>query len=92
MVDQPGDKTAPSKCPQCEQVAPFEIDFHYVMHEVGTFSLAGAQMKLSATKYPKVICALCGWAAIVVTARDEAGSVNVQVVPVDRLDVAGGRS
>lgn len=55
-------------CPQCGNTG-FRVEFVLVAKPLGTFSLAGAQMKTSAVRAPKIICGLteasgCGASAV----------------------------
>lgn len=59
---------ATQTCPQCGTTG-FRVEFILAAKPLGTFSLAGAQMKTSAVRAPKIICGLtedtgCGASAV----------------------------
>lgn len=49
-------------CPGCGEYA-LTIEERPVARDVGTFSLAGAQTKFSATMVPHLVCTACGISA-----------------------------
>lgn len=59
---------AHQKCTLCGHTG-FRVEFTLVSKPLGTFSLAGAQMKTSAVRAPKITCGLtedegCGASAV----------------------------
>ena len=56
-------------CPQC-QAKMFTLQNRLVARPLGTWSLSGAQMKVSAYEWPHLVCGNCG-AAYAAKGRDE---------------------
>lgn len=59
---------AEQTCPQCGSTG-FRVEYVLAAKPLGTFSLAGAQMKVSAVRAPKIVCGLsedqgCGASAV----------------------------
>jgi transcription elongation factor Elf1 len=52
-------KIADVPCPECGAKA-FSIKTRLVARPIGTYSLAGAQMKVSAYEWPHLVCGNCG--------------------------------
>lgn len=50
-------------CPHCGS-GPLQLNRSITAKPIGTFSLAGAQMKVSAVDQHILSCAACGWYAV----------------------------
>lgn len=48
-----------TSCPKCSVVGYLHIENEFISKEIGDFSLAGAQMKLSGTMRPVLKCHNC---------------------------------
>lgn len=48
-------------CPQCEAVGTLSVEWRLVARPIGSHSLAGAQVKLSAQNTPHLVCSECGF-------------------------------
>lgn len=46
-------------CPTCGD-ASLHVEYRLEAQTPGTYSLAGVQMKISATEYPYLVCDACG--------------------------------
>jgi hypothetical protein len=71
----------PQDCPQCAQQR-LEMVWTLVAHPIGTFSLAGAQMKFSASVVAVVRCHNCGFRA--------QGRLEDATMAEDGLSFTGG--
>lgn len=49
-----------SNCPACDQHGSLVIETHIVANPLGTFSIAGAQMKVTARERLVLRCSACG--------------------------------
>lgn len=64
--EQPnGDRTpVPKACPDCGQTGGLTIGTRLVARPLGTWSLAGAQMKTSARTMAELACSRCGMSRV----------------------------
>lgn len=46
-------------CPKCQE-STLKVEYRLKTQPVGSFSLAGQQMKFSALEWPWVVCSGCG--------------------------------
>jgi len=47
-------------CPSCGEVGSLGVELRLVAQPIGSFSLAGAQMKVSARDVPHLVCTTVG--------------------------------
>ena len=47
-------------CPGCGEVGSLGVELRLVAKPIGSFSLAGAQMKVSAREVPHLVCTTVG--------------------------------
>jgi uncharacterized paraquat-inducible protein A len=52
-------KVKDTACPRCG-VKALRIEMRLTAKRIGSFSLAGAQMKVVATEVPWLVCGVCG--------------------------------
>ena len=72
-----------TNCPNCGEAGTLSIDERLVANEIGTFSLSGAQIKVTARGRPVLTCSSCPFA--LVGNYDEDGK-HVTFRPVRRPD------
>lgn len=75
-----GSADLPQPCPVCSGL--LELSWRLTAKPIGSFSLAGAQMKVSALVRAQVLCAGCGLAAV--------GSLPGAVMAADGRSFTGG--
>lgn len=51
-------------CPNCEAVATLFIQTKMVANPIGSFSIAGAGLKVTAQERPVLTCTACEWEKI----------------------------
>jgi hypothetical protein len=59
ILDEPALTTV--SCPQCEAVGTLSVEWKLVARPIGSHSLAGAQVKVSAQDTPHLVCSECGF-------------------------------
>lgn len=50
----------PGTCARCNTDGTLRIEYRLEAKPLGTYSLAGAQMKVAATRWPWMVCDACG--------------------------------
>jgi predicted RNA-binding Zn-ribbon protein involved in translation (DUF1610 family) len=82
-VIPPGAKAVPAPCPNCQQPT-LHIEEKLKARPLGSFSLAGAQMKFSARAGVFLVCRSCGAEAEGVV---EDGSTHATFDPADMVTI-----
>ncbi|ARD42503.1 hypothetical protein [Actinomyces gaoshouyii] len=60
MTMQIHEGPVPGTCARCGIDGQLRIEYRMEAKPLGTFSLAGAQMKVAATRWPWMVCGACG--------------------------------
>jgi hypothetical protein len=68
-------------CPECKLIEKLYIDVQFVSSELGTFSLAGAQIKTSGKMLPILKCHNCDFSLM----GDFDGDRHVVFTPPDEM-------
>lgn len=50
----------PGTCSKCGTDGSLRIEYRLRVKPIGTWALAGAQMKVTATRWPYMVCDACG--------------------------------